>query len=172
MNNRNNSSIYIISGPYGVGKSTVTKALAQELENAAVIEGDLIKLMFGGKKLPPWEEMLAIIWKNILSLTKNFLENNINVIIDYVVESELEWLYKHLSDLNVKIHYVVLRADDDMIISRLNQRGDDYLIKGSLYLKNKLENFLPNKKYLYDTTNKQPVEIIHDLKKRFDQFCL
>lgn len=112
--------------------------------------------------------MLAIIWKNILSLTKNFLENNINVIIDYVVESEFEWLYKHLSDLNVKIHYVVLRADEDMIIRRLNQRGDDYLIEGSLYLLDKLKNFLPIKNYLYDTTNKQPVEIIHDLKSRFD----
>jgi deoxyadenosine/deoxycytidine kinase len=172
MHNRKNSSIYIISGPYGVGKSTVTKALAQEIEKAALIDGDLIKLMFGEKEQPPWEEMLTIIWKNILSLSKNFLENNINVIIDYVVESELFWLYKHLSDLNVKIHYVVLRADEDIIIRRLNQRGDDYLIEGSLYLLDKLENFLPNKNYLYDTTNKQPTEIIHDLKSRFDQFCL
>ncbi|GGI15965.1 AAA family ATPase [Gottfriedia solisilvae] len=172
MQNRNNSSIYIISGPYGVGKSTVSNALAQEIEEAALIEGDLIKLMFRGKIQPPREEMRAIIWKNILSLTRNFLENNINVIIDYVVYSELEWLDKHLSDLNVKIHYVVLRADDETIIRRLNQRGDDYLIEGSLYLLDKLENFLPNKNYLYDTTNKQPGEIIHDLISRFDQFCL
>ncbi|MFP5115740.1 hypothetical protein ACSU64_25735 [Bacillaceae bacterium C204] len=49
MHKRNNSSIYIISGLYGVGKSTVTKALAKEIEKAALIEGDLIKLMFGGK---------------------------------------------------------------------------------------------------------------------------
>jgi guanylate kinase len=172
MNQRANSSIYIISGPYGVGKTTVTKALAQDMEQVALIEGDQIKLMFGEKEQPPWEEQLLIIWKNILSLTQNFIENNINVIIDYVVESELEWFYKNIVELNVKIHYVVLRADEDILISRLNKRGDGYLIEGSIYLLDKLEKFSPNKNYLYDITNKQPLEIVNDLKSRFDQFCL
>jgi broad-specificity NMP kinase len=172
MNNRTNSSIYIISGPYGVGKSTVTKRLAQEMEKFALIEGDLIKFMFVGKEQPPWEEQLSIIWKNILSLTKNFIENNMNVIIDYVVNGELEWFCKHISELNVKIYYVVLRADGETLISRLNNRGDDYLIQDSLYLLDQLEKGLPNKNHFYDTTNKQPVEIINDLKGCFEQFSL
>ncbi|MGF6952933.1 uridine kinase [Neobacillus sp. B4I6] len=85
MHNRNNSSIYIISGPYGVGKSTVTKSLAQEMDKVALIEGDQIKLMFKGKNPPTREEEQSLVWKNIFSLTWNFVENNINVIIDYVV---------------------------------------------------------------------------------------
>src|SRR3954465_4477027 len=125
MNKQTNSSIYIISGPYGVGKSTVTKALAQEMKKVALIEGDLIKLMFLGKGEPSWKEQRLIIWKNILSLTKNFIENNVNVIIDYVVKSELEWFYEQISELNVKIYYVVLRADGETLIRRLNKRGDD-----------------------------------------------
>jgi gluconate kinase len=95
-----------------------------------------------------------------------------NVIIDYVGESELEWFYKHISVLNANIYYVVLRADEDIIIKRLSKRGDVYLIEGSLYLFGKLEKLLSNEKYLYDTTNKQPVEIIKDLQSRFEQFCL
>ncbi|MBT2735322.1 AAA family ATPase [Bacillus sp. ISL-7] len=172
MHNRNNSSIYIISGPHGVGKSTVTKALAQEMDKVALIEGDQIKLLFKGKNPPTREEEQSLVWKNIFSLTWNFVENNINVIIDYVVRTELEWFPIHFSDLNVKIYYVVLCADENTLISRLNERGDDFLIDGSLMLLYKLKKFSPNKNYLYDTTNKQTVEIIHDLKSRFDQFCL
>jgi 2-phosphoglycerate kinase len=172
MNKQTNRSIYIISGPYGVGKSTIAQELAQRMEKVALIEGDLMKLMFGGKEQSPWEEQLSIIWENILCLTKNFIENNMNVIIDYVVESELEWFYKHISKLNANIYYVVLRADEDIIIKRLSKRGDVYLIEGSLYLLDKIEKLLSNEKYLYDTTNKQPVEIINDLQSRFEQFCL
>ena len=37
--------IYIISGPPGVGKSTVSKELAATFDKSAVIEGDMIYLM-------------------------------------------------------------------------------------------------------------------------------
>jgi broad-specificity NMP kinase len=172
MNKQIDRSIYIISGPCGVGKSTITKALAREMKKVVLIEADLIHSMFVGKEQPQWEEQLSILWQNILSLTKNFIENNLNVIIDCVVESELEWFCKQFSELNVKIHYVLLRADEDILIRRLNKRGDVNLIERSLFLLDKLENILSNKHYLYDTTNKQPVEIINDLKSRFEQFRL
>ncbi|TWI53970.1 AAA family ATPase [Halalkalibacter nanhaiisediminis] len=172
MENGNNRSIYIISGPYGVGKSTITKELTQEMDKVALIEGDQIKLMFKGKTPPTMGEEASIVWRNILSLTWNFVEENINVIIDYVVGTEVEWFPMYFSDLNVKIYYVVLSADENTLISRLNERGDDFLIEGSLMLLNQFKNFLPNKDYLYDTTNKRPVEIIQDLKSRIDQFCL
>jgi Mrp family chromosome partitioning ATPase len=53
MNKQTNRSIYITSGPYGVGKSTIAKELAQRMEKVALIEGDLMKLMFGGKEQSP-----------------------------------------------------------------------------------------------------------------------
>jgi 2-phosphoglycerate kinase len=172
MENGNNRSIYIISGPYGVGKSTITQGLAQGMDKVALIEGDQLKLMYKGKNPPTREEESSIVWKNIFSLTWNFVENNIDVIIDYVVRTELEWFPMYFSDINVKIYYVVLCADENTLISRLNERGDDFLIEGSLMLLYKLKNFLPNKNYFYDTTNKLPVQIIQDLKSRFHQFCL
>lgn len=170
MNKESEKSIYIISGPYGVGKSTISKALAQEMKEVALVEGDQIKLMVRGQELPPWDKQLSLIWQNILSLTNNFIQNDLSVIIDYVVEDELEWLFNNISD--VKIHYIVLRADEEILINRLNKRGEDFLIEGSLYLLNQLENTLSNKNYLYDTTNKQPGEIIKDLKNHFSQFIL
>ncbi|WP_347551392.1 AAA family ATPase [Pseudalkalibacillus hwajinpoensis] len=165
-------SIYLVSGPCGVGKSTITKTLAHEMEGVVLIEGDVIHSMFIGQEQPPWDEQLEIDWKNILSLTKNFVENNLNVIIDYVVETELEWFCKQLSGLNVHIHYVVLRADEGILIERLNKRGDHNLVDRSLQLLEELESRMPNKKYLYDTTNKQPSDIVVDLRGRFKQFRL
>ncbi|MGE7825682.1 AAA family ATPase [Paenibacillus sp. NPDC093718] len=172
MINQINKSIYIISGPCGVGKSTITKGLADEIEQVVRIEGDLIHSMFIGKEQPSWEDQLSLIWENILSLTKNFIRNNLNIIIDYVVENELEWFCEQLSEFDLHIHYVVLRADEEMLVKRLVKRGDENLIKRSLFLLDELENKVSNKKYLYNTTNKQPIEIINDLRNRFEQFRL
>ena len=48
--------VYIISGPPGVGKSTVSKELAYSFDKSAVIEGDLIYLMIKGGIVAPWED--------------------------------------------------------------------------------------------------------------------
>ncbi|MFT9600544.1 hypothetical protein [Mesobacillus sp.] len=109
---------------------------------------------------PPWEERLAIMWKNIVSTTKTLFLHDHNVIIDIVVEDELDWFYKHFSHQNVKIKYIVLRADEDSLIDRIQKRGDTYLIDRSLFLLNKLENTPENKPY--ETTNNAPKEILSD----------
>ncbi|WP_061578943.1 AAA family ATPase [Saccharococcus caldoxylosilyticus] len=156
-------TIYIVSGPCGVGKSTVAKELSRNLKHAALISGDDIMFMIEKGYAPPWEEWLSITWKNILSLTRNFVQHDLNVVIDCVVESELEWFCQHISDLNIPIKYIVLIASEDKLIERLNKRGDDHLIDRSLFLLKKLGSSAGNKKYIYDTTHKQPSEIVHDL---------
>lgn len=59
--------------------------------------------------------------------------------------------------------YVVLRADEEILMERLNNRGDQYLIERSLFLLNKLENAPANTPYMYDTTHKQPAEVLKDI---------
>jgi hypothetical protein len=86
-------------------------------------------------------------------------------VVDFVVEEELEWFCKHISDLNIQIKYIVLIANEDTLIERLNKRGDARLIDRSLFLLKKLESSVTNKKYIYDATNKKPSEIFHDLKR-------
>jgi broad-specificity NMP kinase len=165
-------TIYIFSGPCGAGKSTITKGTAEEMEQVVLLEGDTIFSMFAGKTQPPWEEALSIVWSSILALTRNFIQSGLDVMIDYVVEDELAWFSKQVSDLNVDIIYVVLRADQDTLVERLKIRGDTDLIDRTIFLLDKLENSSGNRRYLYDTTNKQPSEIINDLINRFEQFQL
>jgi gluconate kinase len=161
-------TIYIISGPCGAGKSTVAQIVAHNVQQSALIKGDDLLHMYEQGSEPPWDERLTIMWKNILSLTRNLLQHEYNVIIDTVVEHELEWFCRHFAYTGVRIKYVVLRADDKILIERLNQRGDPYLIERSLFLLNQLENFPSNQPHLYDTTHKQPSEIANDIVHRSD----
>jgi gluconate kinase len=163
-------TIYIISGPCGVGKSTVAKIIAQNVRQSAFIKGDDLLDMYEQGSEPPWDERLIIMWKNILSLTNNLIQHEFNVIIDTVVEQELEWFCRHFAYTDVRIKYVVLRADDTILMERLNQRGDPYLIERSLFLLNQLENSVLNKPHLYDTTHKEPSEIANDILHRSDFF--
>jgi broad-specificity NMP kinase len=166
MSKQNGRTIYIISGPCGVGKSTISRIFAEEMEHVVLIEGDKIHSMLVGKDELPWERQLTIVWENILSVSRNFIEHGLDVVIDYVVEDELEWFCEHMSDLNVEIKYVVLRADKNTIVERLNKRGNPDLIERSLFLLSKLEKSSLNKPYLYDTTNKKPGEILEDLRRQ------
>ncbi|MBO1005145.1 AAA family ATPase [Pseudogracilibacillus auburnensis] len=156
--------IYIISGPCGAGKSTVAKKMAKLIPKSALIHGDDFLHMYDEASEPPWEEKLAIMWKHILAITNTFLQHRYHVIIDIVVEDELEWFTRHFAHLDVKIKYVVLRADEEVLIERINKRGDTYLIQRSLFLLHQLENETPdNQPYLYDTSGKAPDQIAHDI---------
>ncbi|CAM4105151.1 ATP-binding protein [Paenibacillus alkaliterrae] len=164
MRDENNKLIiYLISGPLGVGKSTASKELAQKIKQCVLIEGDDLLHMFKGESQPSWEERLSLTWNNILALTRNFIQHDLNVVIDFVVEDELDWFCKHISDLNVSLKYVVLRADKDKIIERLRIRGDIHSLERSLFLMSKMEASPSNERYIYDNTLKQPAETVKDI---------
>jgi broad-specificity NMP kinase len=165
-------SVYIISGPCGVGKSTITKGIAHKLEKAVLVEGDLLSAMFVGETQPPWEEKLSIVWQNLSSLTKNFLLNGYDVVIDYVVEDELEWFCRELHQtwMDVTLHYYVLRADPEVLVERITKRGDTDMIPRSLELLHQLENKEENAPHLYDTTNKEPTVIIEEIANNITRY--
>jgi broad-specificity NMP kinase len=155
--------IYLISGPIGVGKSTTSREIARNMTQCVLIEGDDLLHMFEGESQPAWEEKLILTWKNILALTRNFILNNLNVVIDFVIEDELDWFCKEISDLNVELRYIVLRADKDKLIERLKMRGDIHSLERSLFLLNKMETSPSNNQFMYDTTLKHPNEIAQDI---------
>lgn len=156
---KNKNIIYLVSGPVGVGKSTTSKKLAQNVDNCVLLEGDSILHMFEHGTEASWEDRLSLTWENILALTRNFIENDFNIVIDFVVEDELEWFCKQVSDLHVTLKYIVLRADKDKLIERIRMRGDDDSIERSLFLLNKLESASSNLPFLLDTTQMHTAEI-------------
>ncbi|MGM7721580.1 AAA family ATPase [Metabacillus sp. Hm71] len=159
----NHNTIYIISGPCGVGKSTVSKEVARMIDRGVLIEGDLLNAMIVDDSELSWEERLEINWNNILSLTRNVILHDYNVVIDYVVETELEWFCQQVSDLNVQIKYVVLTAKEAKLRERLHQRGDSYLIERSLFLHKEFEISSLHRLYLLETTDKEPLEVAQEI---------
>ncbi len=68
------SMLYIITGPAGVGKSTISKYLADDMKKSALIEGDHIYHLVRGGYVNPWLEgnHLEVFWGNCIDLICNF----------------------------------------------------------------------------------------------------
>ena len=120
--------VYIISGPPGVGKSTVSKELAYSFDKSAVIEGDLIYLMIKGGIVSPWEDegyYMDLFWDNIISLTNNFITRGISVVIEYVIfEYQLNKIASFLKEKQIGLKYCVLMAEEKTLKDRDGSRKE------------------------------------------------
>ena len=147
--------LYIITGPAGVGKSAVANKIAGLSNKCAWIEGDDVYHFVKGGYVSPWKEgnHLDVFWKNSISLIQNFLDNNYDVVFNYIVKKEdLARFQKEFN--NYKIKFVLLVADEDTLISRDKKRDiDSQMGERVLVLLKELlaENY--DKKYILNTTN-------------------
>ncbi|MBE1556695.1 AAA family ATPase [Sporosarcina limicola] len=156
MENNQGRTVYILSGPAGVGKTTTSKELVKKLSACAYISGDDISHMHVIGRKNPWEseEETSLIWDNILSLTKNFLWYGNDVVVDYVTfPHQAIWLYDNLRNSNVRVVYVVLWADQDTLIERDSKRLREHRMgERCLLLADEFKKSGLDEKYLLSTT--------------------
>ncbi len=162
------ASIYLFSGACGCGKSTLAEAFAKQLDRQAyLIHGDSFHAGFvqpEDASIPclPWADVLRFNWDCILLVARQALMLGLDVVIDYVVEDELSRVQALARDSGAPLHYIVLTASEDTLRTRLQKRGDAWLIERSLFLREKLSAMPENHGHLFDITG---VSVAQELRQ-------
>ena len=149
------NNLYVLTGPAGVGKSTISKKIAESLEKSVLIEGDNIYNFFIGGRIRPWLEdaPLELFWKNCFLLINSYLENGYDVVFNYIIKySDFKKIKKHFKKYN--IIFKVLLVDKETIISRDKERTlDCQMGERALILLKEFFNQGFNEEYIIDSSN-------------------
>ena len=110
-----------------------------------------------------WDSILRFNWDCIITTAQRALQDNLDVVIDYVIEDELPRVRERAEKSRVPLYDIVLTADAEEIERRIRERGDVDLIERALFLKKKLEKMPENQGHIYDNTGKKPEDAIRDI---------
>lgn len=120
------NKLYILTGPAGVGKSTISNRIASSLEKSALIEGDEIYHQVVGGYIQAWKDgnHLKVFWKVCISIIKEYLENGYDVVFNYIIEKEdIEVLKENFKKYDIK--FTVLMVNEKMLLDRDKERPED-----------------------------------------------
>lgn len=123
-------NLYIITGPAGVGKSTVSNSLANKLKKSALIEGDDIYNQVKSGYISAWKEgnHLDVFWKICIENIKIYLKNGYDVVFNYIVTPDiLPKLREEFKNYNIK--FVILLTDEKTLLNRDKTRPEDVQMK-------------------------------------------
>lgn len=149
------NKLFIITGPAGVGKSTISYELGNRLEKSVVIEGDTVYNFFVGGRIRPWyaDAPLELFWKNSIMLMKSYLENGYDVVFNYIIKNkELDRLKDEFNKYDM--NFTCLLVDEETIIKRDLLRPEDcQMHERSLILLKEFIDCNYDKDYIIDSSN-------------------
>lgn len=147
------AKLYLITGPAGVGKSTISKKVAENLPKSVLVEGDDIYNQVVGGYVSPWKEgnHLDVFWKVSTDVIQDYLEAGYDVIFNYIVNpNNFEYLKETLK--NYEIKFVVLLIDEETLLKRDALRPDDCQMKERcIVLLNHFKEYGYDEKFIIDT---------------------
>lgn len=112
--------IIFLNGSINVGKSTVAKILAKEIENAALLEIDVFHEMI---EWMPIDKAVPINLENALSVIRNFIKREINVIVPYPLsQKNYDFMMSGLKDLDTEIHVFTLSPKIEIALTNRGGR--------------------------------------------------
>ena len=147
-------TLYIITGPAGVGKSTISKKIAESLSKSVLIEGDDIYNQVVGGHVSPWKEgnHLEIFWQVSMDIIKDYLEAGYDVVFNYIISpSNLSILNQTFKDYDKR--FVVLLVDEETLLRRDALRPEDCQMKERcIVLLNNFKKHNYDEKFIIDTS--------------------
>jgi len=158
--------IIFINGSINSGKSTISKLLQKNLEKAAMIEIDSLRAFI---EWMPIEQAIPINLQNAVSIIKNFISQNLNVIIPYPLSKENhDYFVKNLE--GNQLIFITLSPKLDTV---LKNRGNRKLSKWEVNrIKYHYQIGINNPEFgkiidNSDQTPKETVEIIKDYINKY-----
>lgn len=156
-------SLYIVTGPAGVGKSTISNGIAELKKKSVLIEGDDIYHQVISGYVSPWKEgnHLDTFWKVCINIIKIYLEDGYDVVFNYIIQPEkLELLKDSFRNYNIK--FVVLMVSEDILLTRDKSRDEDCQMKERcIVLLNNFKKYDYSSKYIIDTSSISISDIIN-----------
>lgn len=168
-----NPSLYILTGPPGVGKTTISNELAKSLDKSVLIEGDDIYNQVINGYISPWKEgnHLEIFWKICLNIIDMYLNNNYNVVFNYIISPENLNILKNKFK-NYTLRFSVFLADEKTLLNRDSKRPlDCQMHERCTILLKKFQSQYLNSNNLLNTTNISIADIINILRTN-DKFVV
>ena len=161
------TDLYIITGPAGAGKSTISRKIAESKSKSVLIEGDDIYHQVVGGYVQAWKQgnNLDIFWKICIDMIDIYLSNGYTVVFNYIVNPEN---IKALQDKfkEYKIKFIILITDEETLLSRDNERPKDCQMgERCLTLLNDFKNKNYNKNNFLDTSNLSVNETLEEIEK-------
>lgn len=159
-------SLYILTGPPGVGKTTISNELAKSLDKSVIIEGDDIYNQVISSRISPWKEgnHLNIFWKICLNTIDIYLKNNYNVVFNYIISPENLNILKNKFK-NYTLRFSVLLSDEQTLLARDSRRPlDCQMHERCVILLKKFQTQYINSNNIINTTNASVKDIINTLK--------
>lgn len=165
--------LYIITGPAGVGKSTISKELAMSSNKSVLIEGDDIYHQVVGGYTPAWKDgnHLQTFWKVCMNIFKTYLDDGYDVIFNYIVTPKnIEMIKDEFKNYIIK--FVVLLTNEATLLSRDKERPEDCQMKERcITLLNSFKSRNYNSQNILDTTNLSISETVKFIKEE-EKFIL
>ena len=149
------STLYLITGPAGVGKSTISKQIAQNCKKSILIEGDDIYHLVKSGYVSAWLENnhLELFWKNVICLIENGLEAGYDVVFNYVInKKDYEILKEKFNKYNI-VFKVLLVSEEELLRRDSLRDVDCRMNERCIVLLNSFKKQCFNKENIIDTTN-------------------
>lgn len=161
------TDLYIITGPAGAGKSTISRKIAESKSKSVLIEGDDIYHQVVGGYVQAWKQgnNMDIFWKICIDMIDIYLSNGYTVVFNYIVNPEN---IKALQDKfkEYKIKFIILITDEGTLLSRDKERPKDCQMgERCLTLLNNFKNKNFNKNNFLDTSNLSVNETLEEIEK-------
>ncbi len=167
------SNLYIITGPAGVGKSTISKRLAESKNKSALIEGDEIYREVVGGYVSAWKKgnHFDTFLKVCISSIKVYLEDGYDVVFNYVLDNEdVQKIKDGIKDTTIR--FTVLLTDEKTIMLRDKEREEDCRMnERCLVLLNSFKKEFESSNNTLDTTNMSIDEVVRAIDSD-DRFIL